>query len=77
MQVIRLRRGLGSQMRVDILLKISQALGITLTELLDNFAPELVKKSVPTSTSNACLSCMTPGPVIFKYKNLHLLSQMP
>ncbi|NET26277.1 nucleotide exchange factor GrpE [Okeania sp. SIO1I7] len=51
LQLIRLRRGLGSQMRVDILFKISQALGITLTELLDNFAPELVKKSVPTSTS--------------------------
>ncbi|NEP45011.1 MAG: helix-turn-helix domain-containing protein [Okeania sp. SIO2G4] len=51
LQLIRLRRGLGSQMRVDILLKISQALGITFTELLDNFAPELVKKSVPTSTS--------------------------
>lgn len=51
LQLIRLRRGLGSQMRVDILLKISQALGISLTELLDNFAPELVKKSVPTSTS--------------------------
>ncbi|NEP78019.1 MAG: helix-turn-helix domain-containing protein [Okeania sp. SIO3C4] len=51
LQLIRLRRGLGSQMRVDILFKISQALGITLTELLDNFAPELVKKSLPTSTS--------------------------
>ncbi|MDE5102843.1 MAG: nucleotide exchange factor GrpE [Trichodesmium sp. St19_bin2] len=51
LQLIRLRRGLASRMRVDILLKISQALGITLTELLTNFAPELIKKSPETSTS--------------------------
>lgn len=51
LQVIRLQRGLASQMRVDILLKISQALGITLTELLTNFAPELVKNLPATSTS--------------------------
>ncbi len=51
LQLIRLQRGLASQMRVDILLKISQALGITLTELLTNFAPELVKKLPATSTS--------------------------
>ena len=51
LQVIRLQRGLASQMRVDILLKISQALGITLTELLNNFASELIKKSPETSTS--------------------------
>jgi molecular chaperone GrpE (heat shock protein) len=37
-------------MQVDILLKISQALGITLTELLANFAPESVQKLEPTST---------------------------
>jgi len=51
LQVIRLQRGLASRMRVDILLKISQALGITLTELLTNFAPELIKKLPETSTS--------------------------
>ncbi|WP_256386480.1 helix-turn-helix transcriptional regulator, partial [Hydrocoleum sp. CS-953] len=51
LQLMRLQRGLASQMRVDILLKISQALGITLTELLTNFAPELIKKSPETSTS--------------------------
>ena len=51
LQVIRLQRGLASQMRVDILLKISRALGITLTELLNNFASELIKKSPETSTS--------------------------
>ncbi|MGD1809144.1 helix-turn-helix domain-containing protein [Dapis sp. BLCC M126] len=50
LQVIRLQRGLASRMRVDILLKISQALGITLTELLTNFAPELIKKLPATST---------------------------
>ena len=46
-----MQRGLASQMRVDILLKISRALGITLTELLNNFASELIKKSPETSTS--------------------------
>ena len=51
LQVIRLQRGLASRMRVDILLKISQALGVTLTELLTNFAPELIKKLPETSTS--------------------------
>jgi len=51
LQVMRLQRGLASQIRVDILLKISQALGITLTELLTNFAPELIKKLPETSTS--------------------------
>lgn len=50
LQLIRLRRGLALQMQVDILLKISQALGITLTELLANFAPESVQKLEPTST---------------------------
>ena len=53
LQIIRLRRGLGSQMRVDILLQISQALGISLTELLTNFTPELVKKSAVTSRAEA------------------------
>ena len=51
LQVIRLQGGLASQMRVDILLKISLALGITLTELLTNFAPELVKNLPKNSTS--------------------------
>ncbi|NEQ36539.1 MAG: nucleotide exchange factor GrpE [Okeania sp. SIO3I5] len=51
LQVMRLQRGLASRMRVDILLKISQGLGITLTELLTNFAPELIRKLPETSTS--------------------------
>ncbi|MGK7922826.1 MAG: nucleotide exchange factor GrpE [Trichodesmium sp.] len=49
LQIIRLRLGLAAQMRVDILLQISQALGITLTELLTNFAPQLVNKSAEAS----------------------------
>lgn len=52
LQLIRLRRGLALQMQVDILLKISQALEITLTELLANFAPESVEKSEVTATSS-------------------------
>ncbi|MGD1701142.1 nucleotide exchange factor GrpE [Dapis sp. BLCC M229] len=51
LQLMRLQRGLASKMRLDVLLKISQALGITLTELLTNFAPELIKKSPENSTS--------------------------
>ncbi|MEB3341588.1 nucleotide exchange factor GrpE [Okeania sp.] len=51
LQIIRLQRGLASRMPVDILLKISQALGITLTELLTNFAPELTQRLPETSTS--------------------------
>lgn len=51
LQIIRLRLGLAAQMRVDILLQISQALGITLTELLTNFAPQLVNKSAEASRS--------------------------
>lgn len=38
LQLIRLRRGLAVQTRVDILLKISSALGISLTELLAAFS---------------------------------------
>ncbi|NES04420.1 MAG: nucleotide exchange factor GrpE [Okeania sp. SIO2F4] len=51
LQLMRLQRGLASQMRVDVLLKISQALGITLTELLTNFVPEFIKKLPEISTS--------------------------
>ncbi|MDJ0553794.1 MAG: helix-turn-helix domain-containing protein [Microcoleaceae cyanobacterium MO_207.B10] len=53
LQLIRLRRGLALQMRVEILLKISHALEITLTELLANFSPESVQKSEATATSAA------------------------
>ncbi|KMW70164.1 MAG: helix-turn-helix transcriptional regulator [Limnoraphis robusta] len=42
-QIIRLRRGLARQMRVEILLKISQGLNISLVELLATFAPESVR----------------------------------
>ncbi|WP_040483934.1 helix-turn-helix domain-containing protein [Lyngbya aestuarii] len=41
-QIIRLRRGLARQMRVEILLYISQGLNISLVELLATFAPESV-----------------------------------
>lgn len=51
LQLIRLRRGLTLQMQVDILLKISQALEITVTELLANFAPESVEKLEATTSS--------------------------
>ncbi|MBE9164681.1 helix-turn-helix domain-containing protein [Microcoleus sp. S36b_A3] len=42
-QLSRLRRGLAFKTRADILLKISQALEISLNELLATFAPELVE----------------------------------
>ena len=45
-QIIRLRRGLARQMRVEILLKISQGLNISLVELLATFAPESVSSPV-------------------------------
>ncbi len=41
-QIIRLRRGLASKLRLEILLKISQGLNISLVELLATFAPEAV-----------------------------------
>ncbi|WP_313654944.1 helix-turn-helix domain-containing protein, partial [Planktothrix agardhii] len=39
LQIIRLRRGLALQTPVGVLLKISQGLKISLTELLSVFAP--------------------------------------
>lgn len=42
-QLSRLRRGLALQTRADILLKISQALQISLTELLATLAPNYVE----------------------------------
>lgn len=48
-QIIRLRLGLALQTRVDLLLKISQALKISLTELLATFAPG----SVPTEETSS------------------------
>ncbi|MEG4498910.1 helix-turn-helix domain-containing protein [Microcoleus sp. F10-C6] len=42
-QLSRLRRGLALQTRADILLKISQALQISLTELLATLAPDSVE----------------------------------
>ena len=50
-QVIRLRRGLALKTRADILLKISQALQISLTELLATLAPDFVEleKAPPTA----------------------------
>ncbi|MEG4312804.1 helix-turn-helix domain-containing protein [Microcoleus sp. AT8-B1] len=50
-QLSRLRRGLALQTRADILLKISQALQISLTELLATLAPNYVdlEKTPPTA----------------------------
>jgi transcriptional regulator with XRE-family HTH domain len=50
-QLSRLRRGLALQTRADILLKISQALQISLTELLATLAPDYVEleKAPPTA----------------------------
>ncbi|MDY7023983.1 MAG: helix-turn-helix transcriptional regulator, partial [Cyanobacteriota bacterium] len=44
-QIIRMRRGLARQMRVEVLLKISQGLKISLIELLAIFDPESVSAS--------------------------------
>ncbi|WP_293336004.1 helix-turn-helix domain-containing protein [Microcoleus sp. CAWBG58] len=54
-QVIRLRRGLALKTRADILLKISQALQISLTELLATLAPDFVEleKAPPTALEKA------------------------
>ncbi|NJK66333.1 MAG: helix-turn-helix domain-containing protein [Microcoleus sp. CSU_2_2] len=51
LQLSRLRRGLALQTSADILLKISQALQISLTELLATFAPGSVEleESAPTA----------------------------
>lgn len=50
-QLSRLRRGLALKTRADILLKISQALQISLTELLAALAPDFVEleKAAPTA----------------------------
>ncbi|MBW3585390.1 MAG: helix-turn-helix domain-containing protein [Cyanobacteria bacterium 0813] len=50
-QLSRLRRGLALQTRADILLKISQALQISLSELLATLAPDYVEleKAPPTA----------------------------
>jgi transcriptional regulator with XRE-family HTH domain len=45
LQLIRLRRGLVLQTRVEFLLKISRALGISLEELLAALAPDAVESS--------------------------------
>jgi DNA-binding Xre family transcriptional regulator len=51
LQLSRLRRGLALQTRVDILLKISQALEISLNELLATFAPGSVELEQPKPTA--------------------------
>ena len=51
LQLSRLRRGLALQTRVDILLKISQALQISLNELLATFAPGSVDLEQPAPTA--------------------------
>lgn len=51
LELSRLRRGLALQTRADILLKISQALHISLNELLATFAPGSVDLEQPTPTA--------------------------
>ncbi len=51
LQLSRLRCGLALQTRADILLKISQALHISLNELLATFAPGSVELEQPTPTA--------------------------
>ena len=51
LQLSRLRRGLALQTRADILLKISQALQISLNELLATFAPDYVELESPALTA--------------------------
>ncbi len=51
LQLSRLRRGLALQTRADILLKISQALQISLNELLATFAPDSVGIEQPAPTA--------------------------
>jgi len=51
LQLSRLRRGLALKTRADILLKISQALQISLNELLATFAPDYVELESPAPTA--------------------------
>jgi DNA-binding Xre family transcriptional regulator len=51
LELSRLRRGLALQTRADILLKISQALQISLNELIATFAPGSVELEQPTPTA--------------------------
>jgi len=51
LQLSRLRRGLALQTRADILLKISQALEISLNELLAALAPDYVELESPAPTA--------------------------
>ncbi len=50
-QLSRLRRGLALKTRADILLKISQALEISLNELLATLAPDYVELEPPAPTA--------------------------
>ena len=50
-QLIRLKRGLALQTRVDVLLKISQGLNISLEQLLATFAPTTVLTSSDRESS--------------------------
>ncbi|MFM9268338.1 hypothetical protein [Tychonema sp. BBK16] len=51
LELSRLRRGLALQTRVEILLKISQALQISLNEVLATFAPGSVELEQPAPTA--------------------------
>ncbi len=53
LQLIRIRRGLIRQTPVDILLKLSQTLQISLSELINTFAPGSITESQKTPSESA------------------------
>ncbi|MEM7727488.1 MAG: helix-turn-helix transcriptional regulator [Cyanobacteria bacterium P01_A01_bin.45] len=69
-QILKLRRGDISQMRLDTLLKISSTLQIAIADLLDTFSPESSRKSLENLTSaNSPKSqdeAMNPGVIALK-----------
>ena len=48
-QILRLRQGKLTQMRVDVLLKLSQVLKISLGELIETFSPVTTQDDLPRS----------------------------
>ncbi|MEY3870774.1 MAG: nucleotide exchange factor GrpE [Microcoleaceae cyanobacterium] len=56
LQIIRIRRGLIRQTPVDILLKLSQSLQISLSELINTFAPGSITESQKTPSESAMIA---------------------
>ncbi len=56
LQIIRIRRGLIRQTPVDILLKLSQTLQISLSELINTFAPGSITESQKKPSENVIVS---------------------